>query len=291
MIGSNPVQKSRSALSSPTLSKAHINRLSNFVKQHTGIELGEKKRDLIISRLYKRLHTLGENNVTAYLERALDISSKECSILLDIITTNKTAFFREEPHFEFLETKALPDLSGRASTDRILRCWSAACSSGEEPYSLSIALQESIHTRQMKIAEILATDISDGILKKAIAGRYNRQKLTGMPPALLERYFQPEKSEHDSWRAHPTLRRKIAFRRFNLVQGQYAFTLGFDIIFCRNVMIYFDSPTRDKVIRGLTRSLRPQGHLFISHSESINLSHHPELRAVAPSIYQKSESL
>lgn len=277
--------------SSPVLSKSHINRLSSFVKQQTGIELGEQKREMILSRLYKRLHVLGESNIGSYLDKALDARSSECATLLDIITTNKTAFFREEPHFEFLNNKALPDLKARMSSDRNLRCWSAACSSGEEPYSLLMALLESPHCRHFKIADILATDISDGILKKAMAGVYTQQQLTGVSSTLRDRYFLQHKTSSGMWRIQPAIRRKIAFRRFNLVQNHYAFTFGFDIIFCRNVMIYFDTNTRDQVIRGLTKSLRAGGYLFISHSESINVSSHSELRAVAPSVYQKAEPL
>jgi chemotaxis protein methyltransferase CheR len=290
MIGSNAIGKISDPISRG-LSDTQINRLSSFVKEHTGIELGDGKRDLILTRIYKRLKTLGEDDIGAYLGTALDVSSEESRLLLDTLTTNKTAFFREQPHFDFLETVILPDLASRSSGDRKIRCWSAACSSGEEPYSLLMALHESQTMQRLRIEDILATDISEVVLKKAMSGVYSQQQLASLPAPLLSKYFTPEPSAQNSWRIQQEMRRKIAFRRFNLISSAYRFTYGFDIIFCRNVMIYFDNINRMKVIRGLVKSLRPRGYLFISHSESINLNEHPELCLLAPSVYQKSEAL
>lgn len=200
--------------------------------------------------------------------------------LADAITTNVTSFFREKSQWHFLRGHVIPELETRLK--RPLRIWSAGCSGGEEPYSIAITLLDTL--RSSHDFKILATDISSRILQKAQRGEYRSTFLAELPPAMLERHFQKTDSEH--YRISDQIRKKVVFRFFNLVNGNYSlFEKPFDIIFCRNVLIYFDFATQKKIMEHFYTLLPKGGYLFLGHSESFS-RFQTKFKLVAPSVYQ-----
>ena len=239
-----------------TISDADFHRLVQFIQQNYGIDLS-KKRQLISSRLSHSLRELGYKDF-------------------------HTFFLREQDHFAYFQDKILPELSAKHQQDQVLSIWSAGCSSGEEPYTLSICLKEFFGTRASQWdTRVLATDISQQALSKAMAGVY--QPPADMPDAWLKRYFQRE-GTGGLYRVSQPIRDNVIFRSFNLMEP-IRFRLKFDVIFCRNVMIYFDQPTRDALVRRFYDAMNPGAYLFISHSESLNQN--PLFQTVAPAVYRK----
>ena len=202
--------------------------------------------------------------------------------MLNKLTTNYTFFLREQDHFAYFQDKILPELSAKHQRDQVLSIWSAGCSSGEEPYTLSICLKEFFGTRASQWdTRVLATDISQQALSKAMAGVY--QPPADMPDAWLKRYFQRE-GTGGLYRVSQPIRDNVIFRSFNLMEP-IRFRLKFDVIFSRNVMIYFYQPTRDALVRRFYDAMNPGAYLFISHSESLNQN--PLFQTVAPAVYRK----
>ena len=265
--------------------------ICRLVYEHSRIKLGPDKRELVTSRLVKRLRALKLSNYADYC-RVLRSSSGESELpeLIDRISTNHTQFFREMKHFEFLSETALPKWRARdPNGSRSLRVWSAASSSGEEPYSLAIYLAEHLAPASLGRWEIDATDISTHILEAARAGIYDERRVTGMPREWLKRHFQRGVGSWEGqYRIKSSLRERVRFQHLNLLQADYPFSQPFEWIFCRNVMIYFDRPTQEVLIRQLTQRLAPGGYLMVGHSESLSGVEHA-LRGVKPAIYQKPE--
>jgi chemotaxis protein methyltransferase CheR len=209
-------------------------------------------------------------------------------LLLDAIATNHTSFFREPQHFQLLREKVLPPLVARGAAARI-EGWSAACSSGEEPYTLAMTLLDTVPAEMHPGVKLFASDLSTKVLKAATGGVYRMDKLEGMPLEVLRRHFEKGQGSHAGYaRVQPKLRQLVEFARLNLLEID---DLGkrFSFIFCRNVMIYFDRPVQQKVVAMLERHLQPGGYLFISHSESLNGITHG-LQWVAPAVYRRKDA-
>lgn len=262
---------------------------SRLVYEKCGIHLHEGKKELVRSRLSKRLRELRLPGFSHYLKllKAPD-AEDELVHMLDAISTNLTSFFREKRHFEFLETEGLTSIRERMQREerRDLHVWSAGCSSGEEPYSLAMCLQEAQRSGRFQL-RILATDLSTRVLETAQAGVYPHSRVADLPQDLVHRYFLKGKGRMQGRvRICPEIRDLVTFRRFNLMDV-FPSSLSFDVIFCRNVMIYFDKPTQELLVGKFFNVLRPGGYLFIGHSESLMGIQH-RFRYVQPTIYLKS---
>ncbi len=271
------------------LTSAAYEFIAAIIYEHSRIRLGPDKQALVNGRLSKRLRALGYDSFEAYCALLKSpAGAGEIGPLVDAISTNHTHFFREVAHVDFLRDQVLPEF-GPALTRAggPVRVWSAACSSGEEPYTLAIVLAEFARTHGAMEWQITATDISTRVLAKAHAGIYKGETLHLPDPALLPRYFQKGSGESEGFfRVKDTLRRQIAFHQLNLLHGQFPFGERQHVIFCRNVMIYFDAPTQQELVTKLVEHLVPGGYLIVGASESLMAVKHP-LRGVQPAIYRK----
>ena len=272
-----------------TLSDSEFALVSRTVYEHCGINLKADKRELVQSRLAKMVRLNGCSSYGEYLDMALaDFSSREFINFVDCLSTNLTSFFREIKHFDFLENTLLPELiNGSSRPDSLrIRCWSAGCSSGEEPYSLAITLAENLPDRARSNVKILASDISSRMLDTARGGNYPEGRIGGVSPSLQQKYFE-KRTEPDGkyFRVRPELRQMLIFKRINLI-APWPISTELDFIFCRNVMIYFDKPTQQNLVNRFYDILSPGGMLFIGHSESLSGVQHP-FKYIAPTIYKK----
>ncbi|MEN6520401.1 MAG: protein-glutamate O-methyltransferase [Armatimonadota bacterium] len=276
--------ENRTELMSLELTQAQFERISSVVYKLCRINLHLGKEVLVKARLAKRLRLLGMSNFEEYmdyLER--DKSGKELSIMIDSLTTNKTSFFRESQHFEYLQRHLLPSL--KAESNRI-RIWSAGCSSGEEPYTLSVVIRETFPDVDRMDVRILATDISSKVLDTAKEALYNKDTLKDVPPDMVRKYFTCTQTKPMRiYKVNDNARSMIRFARLNLMD-QWPMSGPFDVIFCRNVMIYFDKPTQQELVRRYWEMLRPGGHLFVGHSESLTATSH-QFKYVQPAVYIK----
>jgi chemotaxis protein methyltransferase CheR len=263
------------------LSDADLARIVRIVYERSGITLHSGKRALVLARLQKRLRAGGFAGFTDYLKHVQsDATGAEVTALLDAIATNHTSFFREPQHFEYLTSVVAPSLN---PAQRV-RVWSAACSSGEEPVTIAIALLDAV---QQAAIRVLATDLSTKALAIAAAGVYKLERVADIPIEVLRRHFEKGLGEQTGTaRVAAHVRQLIEYRQLNFLEATDLHE-RFDVIFCRNVMIYFDRPVQQRVVALLERHLAPGGHLFISHSESLNGITHG-LRWVAPAVYQRS---
>lgn len=271
------------------LSKKEFARVSQAVYQYCGINLKSDKLDLVQSRLIKRVRQYESATFNDYLDRVLgDPSGHEFIHFIDCLSTNLTSFFREKQHFDYIKDVFIPGRVASVSGHEPIRVrgWSAGCSSGEEPYSIAITLAESLSNVRFSNVKILASDISSRMIRAAQAGCYPEQRLMAVAPALKKKYFNAR--TEPSGRCclvRPELRKMIAFKQINLMSA-WPVKVGLDFIFCRNVMIYFDKPTQQKLIDRFYDALLPGGVLFIGHSESLSgISH--RFVYVSPTIYRK----
>ena len=210
--------------------------------------------------------------------------------LIDVVTTNKTDFFREPRHFEFLTATALPELTSSNPIRRTLSFWSAGCSTGEEPYTLAMVLSEYALAHPGFSFRILATDVSTAVLKKAALGIYTRPVVDPVPAALRVKYIlRGREPGSDRVRMVPELRRLVEFRRLNFMDSDYGLTAKVDAIFCRNVIIYFDRPTQQRILEKLTHYLVPGGYMFVGHAETLHDLNLP-LIPVAPALYRRTDA-
>lgn len=269
------------------LKPAEFQRFSEMVRRHSGIHLGSVKTELLRARLAKRLRALSLDSFKDYYDLvASDESGEELARMLDVVTTNKTEFFREDKHFILLTQKYLPELLKGAAQrpDKTLRIWSAACSSGEEAYTLAMCALEASAGQDVKI-KVLATDLSSRMIHRGATGVYGRDKVQGVPAMLLQKYFEAEgKGEERTYRAGKDLRDLVQFHRFNLNGQDFPFKNPFDVIFCRNVMIYFDQPVQEALVARMDGVLRKGGYFFTGLAESLLAIKHP-LKSVAASVY------
>jgi chemotaxis protein methyltransferase CheR len=245
-----------------------------------GLNLTAGKHDLVAARLGKKLRELKIPSYEAYYDLVLaDRSGESLIALIDALSTNHTSFLREASHFEFLIKRVLPALRKRASID----IWSAPCSTGEEPYSIAITLLEQLGVPPKPALRIRATDISTRAVAVAKQGAYTADRLGAMPVPLLKKYFK--QTGPGSFKVNPEVRCMIEFERVNLIEPMRSNRM-FPVIFCRNMMIYFDKPTQERVVTSLSQFLEPGGYLMIGHSESLMGVHH-SLEYVQPAIYRK----
>jgi chemotaxis protein methyltransferase CheR len=257
-----------------------------IIYRQTGIHMSEKKRNLIVARLSKRLRALHLQNFSEYYQYLVDNNSGDELInLINRVTTNKTDFFREIHHFEFLLKEVLPAIirGGNTGRERRLRIWSAGCSTGEEPYSLAMTASEAFRGERGWDIKILATDLDTEVLMKATAGIYPSQAITPVPINYISKYFERTVDGYEVTRA---IKSMVSFRKLNLMDQVFPMKRSFDIIFCRNVMIYFDDETKASLVRKFHHHLKDSGFMFIGHSESLmNMKH--IFRFLKHTVYQK----
>ncbi|MBL9215997.1 MAG: protein-glutamate O-methyltransferase CheR [Opitutaceae bacterium] len=263
--------------------------IRTLVYERSRINLGADKRELVTARLGKRLRATRAPDIGAYCDLLRSAGAEEeLGHLIDVISTNHTFFFRENVHFDFVRAQVVPEMLARGRAERWTRlhAWSAACSSGEEPYSLAITLAEALAGTGWSW-RIEATDISRRILAKAAAGIYREETVGRLPPATLRQHFQRGSGpQAGNYRVRPELQATVSFRHLNLLEGEPPFTEPFHVILCRNVMIYFDRPTQEELVRRLTRRLVPGGYLLVGHSESLTGIRH-SLQLVRPATYRR----
>jgi chemotaxis protein methyltransferase CheR len=264
--------------------------IRELVYHHSRINLGPDKKALVSARLGKRLRATNITSISDYCRFLQDKESDdELSHLIDAISTNHTFFFREKQHFDFLSSSVLPEMIQRQRKERwtCFNVWSAACSSGEEPYSIAIALAEHFGRTPTWPWRVEATDISHRILKKARVAVYQEDCVSKVDPALLRAHFQKGFGPQDgNYRVKPHVQDGVTFRQLNLLDGAVPFAEPFHVIFCRNVMIYFDRPTQEELVQKLTQRLVPGGYLYVGHAESLSGIRH-SLETVKPAIYRR----
>jgi chemotaxis protein methyltransferase CheR len=277
------------ATSEQTVSPAAYQFIVNLVYQHSRIRLGNDKQALVSGRLAKRLRALGLDTYEAYCELLKSPAGhEELSSLVDVISTNHTHFFREVEHLNYLRDHILPEFMPQVVQARTpFRLWSAASSSGEEPYTLAIVIAEFVRTRGAMEWQIEGSDISHKVLAKARDAIYEADRVQVPHQDMLHRYFQQGTGEHDGlYRVKDQLRRQVKFHQLNLLQAAYPIPAGQHVIFCRNVMIYFDAATQQELVTKLIAHLVPGGYLIVGASESLLGVKH-NLKPVHPAIYRK----
>lgn len=256
--------------SADQLSNKNFNRLAELIHGYSGIKMPANKRTMLEGRLRRRIRALDLATLNDYCRYLFDDNGMESEVvhLIDAVTTNKTEFFREPAHFQFLQANALPAL---ARTGRkTIKAWSAACSTGAEPYTLAMVLEEHCVANRRQDYSILCTDLCTQVLAQAVAGLFPEAMIDPVAVDLRRRYvMRARDARRGQVRIVPDLRSKLAFARLNLMDEAYPVADDMDLIFCRNILIYFDKPTQSKVLGRLCAHLRPGGYLFLGHSESI----------------------
>lgn len=282
-------EKSQTTFSSRALSEEDFARLGQFIQSEYGIKLPPAKKILLESRLQKRLRKLGFKEFDEYIDYIFSPQGHDDEMInmIDAVTTNKTDFFREPSHFDYLVNIAIPELIAlyQAGIRELFKVWSAGCSSGEEPYTLSIILSEFRETQSRFRFSILATDLSSDVLEKGRLGIYEEEKVAPIPLQLRRKYLLRSKDhKKELVRVVPALRRQVEFIRLNLMEEHYPINDQMDIIFFRNVIIYFSKETQERMINKICRHLRPGGYIFMGHSETL-FSMNVPLKQVSPTIY------
>jgi chemotaxis protein methyltransferase CheR len=274
------------------ISTRDFKRLCDLVYARTGIRLGSEKKTMLEVRIKRRLKALDLSSYAQYCEYLFGREGlkEELVPLIDVVTTNKTDFFREPGHFNFLVDKALPELTAGEGGGGPLMVWSAGCSTGEEPYTLAMVLSEYGLTHPGFRFRILATDISTAVLEKAELGIYSKDMVIPVPAALRKKYLMASREPGSNRvRIVPELRRLIEFRRLNFMDADYRVSEKADAIFCRNVIIYFDRRTQQNVLRKLSQRLVPRGYMFVGHAETLHDMDLP-LVPVAPALYRRLDA-
>ena len=284
---SNPVLKRFDAC----LTDKDFARFSKLVYDQCGIKLASHKRSMLEARLRKRLRALNLYTFEDYADLvfAQGESTEELIKLIDVVTTNKTDFFREPAHYDYLVKSALPFLveSFGSGIDQPLHVWSAGCSTGKEPYTLAMVLKEYQSVLPDFRFDILGTDICTEVLEKAVQGIYPAVKADPIPTALKKKYLLKSKDpDNRTVRVTPDLRALVRYRRLNFMDDDFGFREPFDIIFCRNVIIYFDRPTQECLLTKLVNNLAAGRYIFLGHSETL-LGLNLPLKQMAPSVYRR----
>jgi len=272
---------------STSLKPGDFARLSEFIERNYGIRMPPSKRTLLESRLGRRVHELGMSGFSEYCDHVLSgRSSEEIVEMVDRVTTNKTDFFREPHHFELLVRAVLPALGQHhgAGARRDLRAWSAGCATGEEPFTLAMVLSETLP--QPPQFQILATDLSTRALRRARDGVYQEAAIEPIPLALRRKYLVRSTSDENLVRFRRALRDRIQFRQLNLLDRDYRIAPPVDVVFCRNVFIYFDRQLQEQILLRFARTMVSGGFLFLGHSETINGLNVP-FDAIAPTVYRR----
>lgn len=278
----------KNSLFKAELSSSEFDKLSKFIMSEYGIKMPPEKKVMLQSRLQKRLKLLNMSNFKDYLEYLFSPhgQSEEVIHMMDVVSTNKTDFFRESVHFDYMLTTALPNLLNLYDT-RNLEIWSAGCSSGEEPYTIAITMSEFKETHTGLDYNIFCTDISTRMLQQALNGIYKEERIEDIPFVLKKKYFLRSKNrDEQKVRVIKPLRDKTNYARLNLLELTPTNTPKYHIIFCRNVLIYFDRPTQFKILNALCSNLVQGGYLFLGHSESISGFELP-IKTQIPTVFQK----
>jgi chemotaxis protein methyltransferase CheR len=272
------------------LSDRHFRSIAELVRTEVGIKLPAVKRIMLEGRLLKRVRALDCADVNEYVEHLFDADHFETELihLIDCVTTNKTDFFREPLHFDFVKDVAVPELLRRRGRGtRPLKIWSSACSTGMEAYTIAMVLDDMAMAGANFQFSVLGTDISTSVLKLAETGIYTAEMIAPVPAEFVRRYFLSSRDpSSDEVRVIPRLRRSTNFMRMNLMDPAYPVDRDVDIIFCRNVLIYFDKPTQRKVVEQLCTHLRPGGYFIVGHSESMIHNESTVLQQVLPTIFR-----
>ncbi len=263
-------------------------RIRNFVKEETGITLSDAKKNMVYGRLSRRLRALDIKNFNDYIEIVSRGESEEKGNFINAITTNLTSFFREEHHFDYIKETVVPEVLRKNSHTKKVRIWCAGCSTGEEPYSLSIALHESIPDIERWDIKILATDLDTNVLEHCRRGVYDIERIAGLSQARKSNWFLKGKADHsNSVKVDARLQSLITFKQLNLMQD-WPMKGPFDFMFCRNVVIYFDKPTQKILFDRYANLVKENGYLFLGHSESLyNVC--TRFQLLGNTIYQKKD--
>ncbi len=272
------------------ISDSDFKRVSDIIYQHCGINLHEGKKTLVRARLAKRMRATKIRDVKEYLDYALSTKDqKEFYDLVDSISTNLTSFFREKVHFDLLKEKFIPNMVARQAKHggpKRFRIWSAGCSTGEEPYTMAMTLTEAFKDKPGWDIKILASDVSTRVINKANSGIYEVDRVKQLTTQQQSAYFTKiNENGQTSYRVKDELKKMISFRYLNLME-KWPFKGPFDVIFCRNVMIYFDKQTQEKLVGRYFDCLRSEGLLCIGHSESLTGINH-KYRYLQPATYAK----
>ena len=269
------------------LSSRNFDLLSRYIYDYSGIKMPIGKKTMLEGRLRRRLRFVGIDGLNEYCDYLFRDGGieREAIHLIDVVTTNKTDFFREPTHFDHLANKALPDLLAKGH--RRLRVWSSACSIGAEPYTLAMVIEDFIQANSGQDYSILATDLSTDVLRVAKRGIFSTAMIEPVDKDRRKRYvMEPRDPGRGEVRIHPKLRSKVGFARLNLMDTSYSVGDAMHVIFCRNVLIYFDKKTQEKVLSRLCDRLVPGGYLYVGHSETITGFALP-VRQVANTVFQK----
>jgi chemotaxis protein methyltransferase CheR len=269
------------------LSARNFQRLATFIQDYSGIKMPANKRTMLEGRLRRRMRATRISDVNEYCRFLFDEDGLEAETihLIDAVTTNKTEFFREPAHFDFLVAKGLPALATRGK--REIKIWSSACSTGAEPYTIAMIMDEFCEKQRGLDYSILCTDICTEVLDQAIAGKFSEAMIEPVSMARRQRYLMRARdASRSEVRIRPELRGKLAFARLNLMDDAYPIETDLDIVFCRNILIYFDKVTQAKVLKRLCNHLSPGGYLFLGHSESIVGIDLPVVQ-IANTVFQK----
>ncbi len=273
----------------PVLSDAQFKKMAAFIYDACGIHLSIVKKTMLTSRLIGRLRALSMDSFEDYYDHVTDDRGRgEVTHLIDAVATNKTDFFREESHFSFLVSTLLPRLkSERVITQNCLQIWSAGCASGEEPYTMAMVLAEYAKKCPGFDFKIFGSDISTRILKQANAGIYQDRKITQIPQDMVQRYMLKGRGENQGrHRIVPELQGKVTFKQVNFTDRVFPFKTLFDVIFCRNVIIYFDKKTQIHLFKKFYEHLKPGGFFLIGHSEMMPAVG-AQFEKVEPTVYRK----
>lgn len=250
-------------------SDANFERIRQFVSEHTGIVLTDKKKDMVYGRLSKRVRKGSFGSFDAFCDALEAGDEAEQEFMINAITTNLTAFFRENHHFEYLANTLIPELVEKKGHNKRLRIWSAGCSTGEEPYSIAMTLKESLPDFDDWDVKILATDLDANVVAQGKSGIYRADRITGIPDIRIKRWFRRGRGDRsDMVKVSSELQQMISFKRLNLLH-KWPINGPFDLIFCRNVVIYFDKETQKGLFDRYADILVPDAHLFIGHSETL----------------------
>jgi chemotaxis protein methyltransferase CheR len=273
-----------------SISNADYTRLRSLIYDQSGIVLNMEKKTMLELRIKRRLRILSLSSFGKYCDYLFDGRNQQEELvhLLNVVSTNKTDFFREPDHFDYLVQKAVPELMAREPIEKTLSVWSAGCSTGEEPYTIAMVLAEYGLSHPGFRFKVLATDLSTTVLAKAKLGVYGCEVVGPVPLVLRRKYFMRSRdAASDTVRVVPELRQLVHFRRINFMDSDFGLSEKVDMIFCRNVIIYFDRPTQELILRKLTRHLMPDGYAFLGHSETLHGMELP-LTPVAPALYRRA---
>jgi chemotaxis protein methyltransferase CheR len=278
----------------PVMNEDDFLNFSSLIYSESGIHISAAKKSMLSSRLFKRLKALDIASYSLYYDYLVHSPGKtfELESLINVVSTNKTEFFRENAHFDFLHNKALPELAQntRFKAETKFYAWSAGCSTGEEPYTIAKVISEYLQGESAGDFSLFATDISTDVLEKAMSGVYGCREVESIPDNYKKKYLMKGKGPMEGfYKIVPELRSKVIFKKLNLQDSFYNLGSKMDFIFCRNVVIYFDKTNQRKVYTNLCNNLVPGGFLFIGHSETL-IGADSNMKRIAPTVYQKISS-